>query len=72
MMFAPGKYDDLCTLVREKAGLTAGRGGGVMVIVLGGDKGNGFACQADPLVTLMIPEILDDVVRQMRKEDGHG
>ena len=69
-MLGPGKYDELCTLVREKAGITAGDGGGVMVIVLGGDRGNGFSVQADPLMTMMIPEILTEVVAKMRASDG--
>jgi len=70
MTFAPGKYDEVCTLVRNAVGISDGTGGGVMLIVLGGNKGNGFSCQADPLVTLLLPEILDDVVKQMRKVDG--
>ncbi len=72
MTWGPGKYDELCSLVREKAGINAGEGGGVVVIVLGGNKGNGFSCQADPLMTMMLPEILERVVMDMRKADGHG
>lgn len=67
-MFGPGKYDDVCTEVRKRVGIADV--GGVIVIVLGGDKGNGFACQADPLTTLMLPELLDQVVLAMRAEEA--
>jgi hypothetical protein len=40
---ATGKYDDLCTYVREQT-----KADGVVVIVVGGDKGHGFAVQCDP------------------------
>jgi hypothetical protein len=69
-MFGPGKYDDICTLVRERVGITDATGGGVIVIVLGGNKGNGFACQADAMTTLALPALLEHVVHQMRAEDG--
>jgi len=62
----------MCTLVRERVGITDGTGGGVLVIVLGGNKGSGFACQADPLVTLVLPELLEEVVRQIRAADGNA
>ncbi len=35
MAFGPGKYDDLCTEVREKA-----KAKGVLVIIIDGDKGS--------------------------------
>lgn len=40
MAMGPGKYDDLATYVREQAQAT-----GVIVIVVGGNKGAGFAQQ---------------------------
>lgn len=39
-MLGPGKYDDLCTTVRTMASAKL-----AAVIVLGGDKGNGFSVQ---------------------------
>jgi hypothetical protein len=66
MAFGPGKYDDLCTLLRERAGITGS--GGVFLIVLGGEKGNGFSCQADLATTLALPDLLEFVARQIRKE----
>ena len=64
LMLGPGKYDELCTLAREKAGITDG--GGVIVIVFGGEHGNGFSVQADAMTMMLLPEILDDVARRMR------
>jgi hypothetical protein len=71
MAVGPGKYDDLCTYVREQVGIpwaSESGGGGVIVIVVGGNKGNGFSCQADPQTTLMLPEILDYIAAQMRAD----
>jgi hypothetical protein len=62
MAFGPGKYDDLCSLVRDKA-----QAMGVLVIVLGGEKGNGFSCQADLATTLMLPDLLRTVADQIEK-----
>lgn len=38
MALGPGKYDDLCTYVREKA-----KAEGAIVIVYGGERGQGFS-----------------------------
>jgi hypothetical protein len=68
MALGPGKYDDITSRVRAAVGITDETGGGVLVIVLGGDRGNGFSCQADIATTLMIPDILEDVIKQMRQD----
>jgi hypothetical protein len=58
-------------MVREKVGLggagTLPKSGGVIVIVVGGNKGHGFSCQADLETTLALPEILENMVRQIRE-----
>jgi hypothetical protein len=66
MPLGPGKYDDVCTAVREQVGI-GNEGGGVIVIVMGGNKGNGFACQADLRTTLLLPDLLEDMARQIRE-----
>lgn len=71
MPIGPGKYDDLCTLVRERAGMAA-KGGGVIVIVMGGNRGSGFSCQADLATTLALPELLESVAAQIRATSGTG
>ena len=72
MAIGPGKYDDLCTEVRERVGLGGAdempRGGGVLVIVVGGDKGNGFSCQADLPTTMGLPNLLEMIAAQIRKD----
>jgi len=75
MALGPGKYDDLCTYVREQVGIpwaSENGGGGVMLIVFGGNRGNSFACQADLETTLALPDILEAVAAQIRKDtSGH-
>ena len=66
MPLGPGKYDDLATLVLERAGVGAA-GGGVIVIVLGGNRGAGFAVQADLATTMALPDILENVAAEMRR-----
>jgi hypothetical protein len=65
MSWGPGKYDDVCTKVVEQVGIGE-QGGGVIVIVLGGNKGSGFSCQADLRTTLLLPDMLEDIARQIR------
>ena len=66
MALGPGKYDDLATLVRERA--TAQ---GVIVMVFGGKHGGGFSVQADAATTLALPMLLrrvaDDIERDLRR-----
>jgi hypothetical protein len=68
MAFGPGKYDDITSRVRAEVGITDQTGGGVLVIVLGGDRGDGFSCQADAATTLAIPDILENVSKQIRRD----
>lgn len=65
MPVGPGKYDDVCTYVRE---LTSADG--AIVIVIGGERGTGFSCQADISTTLSVPDILELVARQIRESGG--
>jgi hypothetical protein len=67
MALGPGKYDDVCSLVRERVGITAESGGGVLVIVIGGKHGTGFACQADLTTTMALPDLLESVAKQIRE-----
>jgi hypothetical protein len=70
MALGPGKYDDLCTYVRKQVGLVedGNLSGGVVVIVLGGNRGNGFSVQADLRSTLELPELLEQLAREIRKD----
>lgn len=67
MAVGPGKYDDLCTMVREKS-----KARGAIVIVFHGDKGSGFSCQADAMATLLLPELLEHMAKQIRESGGEA
>jgi hypothetical protein len=62
MAVGPGKYDDLATYVRKQS-----QAQGVVVIVVGGNKGSGFSVQLTPGVLLPLPTLLrtiaDDIER---------
>lgn len=62
MALGPGKYDDLCTYVREQT-----EAKGAIVIVFDGKHGSGFSCQADGPTTLSLPRLLESVARQIRE-----
>lgn len=67
MPMGSGKYNNECTLVREKTDAK-----GVLLIVLDGKKGSGFSCQADALITLKLPAMLEDIARQIRESLKQG
>lgn len=62
MTDGPGKYDDLCTIVREAAAAV-----GVVVIVMGGNRGSGFSAQVqEPLTPDKLATLLEDVAKQIK------
>ena len=63
-MKGPGKYDELCTHVREQTNAEA-----VIVMVIGGNRGTGFSCQAPLDIQVMLPVILRNVATQI-EDDG--
>jgi hypothetical protein len=65
MTLGRGKYDDLCTKVREEA-----KAGGAIVIVTDGIHGHGISCQTDVATLAILPQILRDVANMI--EDSHG
>jgi hypothetical protein len=64
-MLGAGKYDELCTYVREQA-----QAEGTLLLVLGGTKGNGFSLQADLVTTLRLPAILRDLAARIEADGG--
>jgi hypothetical protein len=62
-MIGPGKYDDLCTVIRERA-----KARGVILIIFDGEHGSGFSVQADLLTTLRLPEILRRTADQIERD----
>ena len=63
MVEGAGKYDDLATTVREGA-----KARGVMVAVIRGDKGSGFSVQCDEKALNALPEMLEEIAVQIRKD----
>lgn len=66
-MIGPGKYDAWCTRVRE-----ATNARGVILIVVDGEEGQGFSCQADLQTTLRLPDALEAVARHIRADLQKG
>lgn len=67
MALGPGKYDHLCTYVREQA-----KAGGALVMVFEGEAGWGFSVQAPPEALLHLESILRhvaDTVGEATKKD---
>jgi hypothetical protein len=68
MTIGPGKYDDLCTYVRERSG-----GEAAIVIVIGGSKGNGFSMQFNNLAAMLqLADMLQQMAKQIRAELRKG
>jgi hypothetical protein len=64
----PGKYDDLCTHVREQACAD-----GAVVVIFGGKFGSGFSVQVGdraPNLARKLPEILRAMARQIEESAG--
>lgn len=64
-MNGPGKYDDLCTAVREAAEAEV-----AIVIVLGGNRGSGFSAQAEGLIVVDVPRILRHTADEIERSVG--
>ena len=62
MPLGPGKYDHFCTQVKQQA-----KADGILLIVFGGERGDGFSIQAEAGTVLQLPTILrmvaDDIER---------
>ncbi|KKM95781.1 hypothetical protein LCGC14_1184770 [marine sediment metagenome] len=65
MPVGPGKYDLLCTYVREKAGATAA----AVVVIKPGD-GAGFSVQCPREISPMLVNVFRHVADQIEKELG--
>jgi hypothetical protein len=63
MAIGPGKYDDLATLVLNRA-----KAGGVIVMVFDGQHGNGFSVQAPAEIIVRLPELLRTVADSIERD----
>ena len=60
MPLGKGRYDDLCTYVRETA-----KAHSALILVFGGEKGDGFSAQLVGEFTFAVPAILRDCAQQI-------
>jgi len=64
MALGPGKYDELCTLARERAKALA-----AVVIIIDGEHGSGFSVQGPAALTLDLPCILRLLADDIEKDN---
>lgn len=65
MTAGPGKYDDVATMVREKTDAAC-----VVVIVIEGNRGDGFSVQTDTIATMfaVVPTVLRMAADQIEED----
>jgi hypothetical protein len=66
MAFGPGKYDAEVTELRERLNPD-----GVVLLVLGGERGGGFSAQLTAPGMLALPALLRQLAEQIEK-DSYG
>lgn len=59
-MIGPGKYDAECSTAQKATNASS-----VILIVLGGDRGDGFSVQATPDVIWAMPDMLREIAKQL-------
>jgi len=67
MPIGPGAYDDICTEVRERT-----KAGAVILIVVGGDRGEGCSMQAPLIFSLKLPIILRELANNIEADLKKG
>jgi len=68
MADGPGKYHEACNVAREACGVGLdGAPGGVILIVMNGKLGHGFECQGDAATLLCLPDILENLAKDLRR-----
>jgi hypothetical protein len=64
MSLGPGKYDALCTYVREQANAEA-----ALVLILNGEQGSGFSIQGHLGALLALADVLEThVLKKVREQ----
>lgn len=66
-MMGPGRYDDYCKYVLEKTDAN-----GVLLVVVNGDKGHGMSLKASLELTLALPDILEQIAKDIRDQLSVG
>jgi hypothetical protein len=65
MPIGPGKYDDICSKIRQEVNAK-----GVVLLILGGDKGDGFSCQAEKHLLECLRLCLEQSAEAMKQDIG--
>jgi len=63
MAIGPGIYDDICNAARISTNAE-----GVLLIIINGNKGTGFSCDAQEEYIHCVPDVLEDIAKGIRKE----
>jgi len=65
MAIGPGKYDDICTVIREMTGASC-----AMIVIIDGTKGSGFSIQSHSTILNSdnIATLLENIANQIREE----
>jgi hypothetical protein len=67
MAIGPGKYDAVATLARMNAGAE-----GVILIVVGGERGAGFSVQLAAELVPHVPELLRNLADEIERDVRRG
>jgi len=62
-MLGESRYDAECKELFERL-----KADGVVLIILGGDKGNGCVSSVKPEVSMMLPDLLRGLAKHMEKD----
>lgn len=62
-MIGPGKYNDICTYAR-----TAAKAESAVLLIIGGEAGNGLSVQGSLELHMMLPGILENLAEHIRDE----
>ncbi len=66
MPVGPGKYDDICTKIREQVNAD-----GVILIIANGDRGNGISIQCSSAsLILSLANMLEEAAKQIKVDLG--
>jgi hypothetical protein len=67
MTAGAGKYDAVTTKVREET-----QAEGIILVIFGGNKGDGFSVQATSDILLDLPKMLRSIADQIAADLGNG
>jgi len=67
MALGPGKYDQTATVARITTGAK-----GIVLMVIGGDKGSGFSVQAPMEIQMNLPQLLRNLADEIEQSGLYG